>query len=63
MRLEELATEADVGFAQMSEDAVARYQKRDYTWLSVDEAKDYAVWLKSLVEERAEAEQAELIEA
>ncbi len=64
LRLEELATEADVGFAQMSEDAVARYQKRDYTWLSVDEAKDYAVWLKSLVEERAETEaEQELIEA
>lgn len=63
LRLEELATAANVGFEQMEQDAVERYQKRDYTWLSVDDAKDYAIWLKVLAEERIEAEQSELIEA
>lgn len=57
LRLEELATEAGVEFDQMDADVLERYGKPRILALSVDEAKDYATWLKALAPEPAEAEQ------
>ena len=64
IRLEQLATQADVSFDQMDEDVLERYSKPGYIYLTTDEATDYAAWLKALTEEQsASAEQGELIEA
>lgn len=70
LRLEELATEAGVAFDQMDADVLERYGKPRILALSVDEAKDYATWLKALIEEqeatseatKAKESQAELID-
>lgn len=60
LRLEELATDAGLEFAQMDADAEERYERQGYAYLTVDEATDYAAWLKALAEEQAETETAEV---
>lgn len=54
LRLEELATNAGLEFAQMDADAQERYERPGYAYLTTDEATDYAAWLKALAEEQAE---------
>jgi hypothetical protein len=50
-RLEELATSVNVSFQQMDDDVLDRYGKPGYQFLTQDEAKAYAEYLKSLAAE------------
>lgn len=64
-RLEALATAANIEYLTMDSDALERYTKPGYIYLTADEAKDYAAWLKALAADEAEAVEggkAELIE-
>lgn len=57
LRLEELATAARIEYEAMNSDAQERYGRPSYAQLTVDEAKDYAEWLKALASDQAEADQ------
>lgn len=50
-KLEQYATTAGVSYEQMTADAIERYGRRDYIELTMDEAADYAEWLKALMPE------------